>query len=202
MFFGGFLIPWSEEIIKLMLGPSYLESSSVFSVMLIFAAFRSLGIFNTSMLLATCETKVHAKIGVIWMGFSMLGSYFILAPKNSYMPGLQLGSLGLAIKMLLFSILYANLISWWISRSYGWKFDWMYQITVLGGAFSCSWFSFELVQSMNSLITLNLFCNGLLTLLFYSGFFTAMAYWMPWVLGVSRQELKDFFLKLVNLSRA
>jgi hypothetical protein len=47
-----------------------------------------------------------------------------------------------------------------------------------------------------------LFCNGLLTLLFYSGFFTAMAYWMPWVLGVSRQELKDFFLKLVNLSRA
>ena len=202
VFFGGFLIPWSEEIIKLMLGPSYLESSSVFSVMLIFAAFRSLGILNGSMLLATCETKVHVKIGVIWMGFSMLGSYFILASKNSYLPGLQLGSLGLAIKMLLFSILHANVISWWISRSYGWKFEWMYQIIVLGGAFSCSWFSFKLVQSMNSLITFNLFFNGLLTLLFYCGFFVAMVCWVPWILGVSRRELKDFFLKLVKLSRA
>ena len=184
-----------------MLGPSYLESSSVFSVMLIFAAFRSLGILNISMLLATCETKVHVKIGIIWMGFSMLGSYFILASKNSYLPGLQLGSLGLAIKMLLFSILHANVISWWISRIYGWKFDWMYQIFVLGGALSCGWLSFELVQVINNLVTFNLFFNGLLTLLFYCGFFTTLVYLMPWTLGVSRQELKDFFLKLVNLFR-
>jgi O-antigen/teichoic acid export membrane protein len=201
-FLGGFLIPWSDEIIKLMLGPSYLEGSPVFSVMLIFAAFRSLSILNGSMLLATCETKIYVKIGIIWMGLSMVGSYFILASKNAYLPGLQLGSLGLAIKMFLFSILHANVTSWWISRIHEWKFDWMYQIVVLGGALSCGWFSFKFVQSINNLITFNLLFNGLLTLLLYCVFFAVMIYWMPWVLGISRQELKSFFLKLVNLSRA
>jgi hypothetical protein len=71
----------------------------------------------------------------------------------------------------------------------------------LGGALCFSWFSFELVQFITKLVALNFFFNGLLTLLLYCGFFVVMVYRMPWVLGFSRQELKDFFLKFVNLSR-
>ena len=197
-FLGGFLILWSEEIIKLMLGASFIEGSSVFAVMLIFAAFRSLGLLNASMLLATCETKVHVTIGIIWMGLSIVASYFILASQNAYLPGLQLGSLGLAIKMLLFAILNANIVSWWICRSQGWKLDCMYQIVVLGGVLSCGWFSFELVQVINNLVVFNLFFKGLLTLFFYCGFVATIIWWMPSILGVSRQEVKDFFLKVTS----
>jgi O-antigen/teichoic acid export membrane protein len=202
IFIAGFLAPWSKEIIRLVLGPSYMEGSLVLVVMFIYAAFRSLGILNSSMLLAGSKPKVHVTFSTIFMIISIPTSYLVLAPIDAQLPGLQLGSLGLAIKTLVVAISQSSVVSWWICRDYGWKFDWIYQLIVLSFALSFGWLSFELVQSINSLITLNLFCNGLLTLLFYSGFFTAMVYWMPWILGVSRQELKYFFLKLVNLSRA
>jgi len=74
----------------------------------------------------------------------------------------------------------------------------MYQTVVLGGVLSCGWFSFELVQAINNLVVLNLFFKGLLALFFYCGFVATIIWWMPSILGVSRQEVKDFFLKVTN----
>ena len=53
---------------------------------------------NISTLLATCETKVNVKIGIIFIGFGMFVSYFFIASKNAYLPRLQLGSWGVGYK--------------------------------------------------------------------------------------------------------
>jgi len=190
----GFLVPWSEEIIQLMLGPSYAEGSLILAIMLVFSAFGSLAQINGSMLLASGNTKAHFAFGSIFMGLSIPCSYFILASKDAYLPGLQMGALGLAVKMLVFIILHVNVVSWWISRDHGWKFDWAYQVIALGGASSLGWLSFELV----SFISTSLFFKGGLTLLLYCGFTGIMIWQMPWIAGTSRQDIKSYYFQFIK----
>jgi peptidoglycan biosynthesis protein MviN/MurJ (putative lipid II flippase) len=195
----GFLVPWSEEIILFLLGPSYVESSSVLAIMLVLSAFASLAQINGSMLLASGKTKAHFAFGSIFMGLSIPCSYFILASEEAYLSGLQLGSLGLAMKMLLFVVLHVNVVSWWISRDHGWKFDWIYQGVSLGGSLGLGWLSFEVVETLNNVIPTGLFLKGGLTLILYCGLAGMMIWRMPWVAGTSRQEIKNYYFKVIKL---
>jgi O-antigen/teichoic acid export membrane protein len=195
----GFLVPWSEEIILFLLGPSYVEGSSVLAIMLVLSAFASLAQINGSMLLASGKTKAHFAFGSIFMGLSIPCSYFILASEEAYLPGLQLGSLGLAMKMLLIVVLHVNVVSWWISRDHGWKFDWIYQGVSLGGSLGLGWLSFEVVETLNNVIPTGLFLKGGLTLILYCGFAGVMIWRIPWVAGTSRQEIKNYYFKVIKL---
>ena len=195
----GFLIPWCEEIILLMLGPSYSEGSLVLGIMLLVSAFTSLSQINGSMMLALGKTKAHFAFGSIFMGVSIPCSYFILASKDAYLPGLQLGAIGLATKLLVLVILHANIVSRWISRDHGWKFDWTYQVIVLGGALGLGWLSFELIEALSSYLSVNLFFKGGLMLLLYGGVVGVMTWQMPWVAGTSRQGIKSYYFRFINL---
>ena len=106
-----------------------------------------------------------------------------------------MGSIGLAAKLLVFVILQVNFVSWWISRDHGWKFDWAYQVIALGGALGLSWLSFELVEALNSYISVNLFFKVGLTLLLYGGVMGMMTWQMPWVAGTSRQDIKSYYFR-------
>ncbi len=196
----GFLVPWSEEIIGLLLGAPYAGGSPVLALMLVHAAFVSLAQINGSMLFATSKTKMHLVLGCIFMGVSIPGSYFILAPEDAWLPGLGLGSFGMAVKMNLFVILHVNIVSWWIARSHGWKFDWVYQVVALSGALSLGWLSFELMAFLNAFLHMNLFFKFCATFLIYSGFAGAMVWQMPWVADASREEIKAFIAQFFKLS--
>ena len=123
-----------------------------------------------------------------------------MAPEDAYLPGLQLGSLGLAAKMLVFVVLQVNVVSWWISQDHGWKFDWVYQVVALGSALGLGWLSFGLVENLSSVVSANIFFKGGLTLLLYSGFVGTMIWWMPWIAGASRREIKHYISRIVKPS--
>ena len=196
----GFLVPWSEEIIRIMLGASYMSGAPVLAIMLVHAVFNSVAQVNGSMLLASSKTGTHLILGSILMAISIPMAYFFLAPQDAWLPGLGLGSMGMALKMILFVVLYVNVISWWIARSHGWKFYWAYQVVALGGALSLGWLSFELVDILNGFLQMNLFFKSGLTFLIYCGFAGAMIWRMPWVAGASRQEIKAFTAQFFKLS--
>jgi O-antigen/teichoic acid export membrane protein len=196
----GFLIPWSKEIISLMLGPSYGEGAPALVVMLIYMTFGSLAQVNGSMLLATNKTKTHVKLGIILMVIFIPISYFILASKDSHIPGLELGAFGLALKMLLFTIIYVNVLSRYICQDYGWKLDWIYQVIVYGAVLGFSFLSFELVKILNSLIIINMFFKVSLTLLLYCGFVITMIWNIPQLVGTSRKEIQQYIFKIFKLS--
>jgi O-antigen/teichoic acid export membrane protein len=199
IFIAGLLVPWSEKIIRLMIGPSYIEGSLVLVVMLIYSAFRSLGILNISMLLAGSKPKAHVTFSTIFMVVSIPASYLVLAPINAQLPGLQLGSLGLAIKTLVIAIFQSSVVSWWICRDYGWKFDWVYQIIVLSVALSLGWISFKLIETLKIFTSLNLIIEGGLALFVYCVLVGIIIWFVPGVMGVSRQEIKNCLFKLIKL---
>ena len=56
-------------------------------------------------------------------------SYLLLAPPTGVLvPGLGMGAMGIATKMVLLAMIFANIQVWVVARFSGWKFDWVYQI--------------------------------------------------------------------------
>jgi O-antigen/teichoic acid export membrane protein len=129
----GFLVPWSEELIEVLLGASYAGTWPIFALMLLYPIHQSMGQVNATMYLAGARTQA-------WMGISIVGqlitlpiTFVILAPREGYVvPGLALGALGLAIKMVGMNALITNAQAALLARFNGWKFHWVWQIGVIG----------------------------------------------------------------------
>ena len=60
---------------------------------------------------------------IIFMIFSVLITIIVLAPKNFLIPGLNLGSEGVALKFVLLQLIQVNIFSWYLSKTFKWNFD-------------------------------------------------------------------------------
>lgn len=127
-----FLIPFSKEILVFLLGPKYKAGWLCLAIMFLYPVYQSLGQINGAFLYATGQTKLRTKIGIVSMMVSIPVTYFVLAPTSNLMPGLGLGSVGLALKMVTLAILFVNVYIYFISKLSGWKFDFLFQFKTIG----------------------------------------------------------------------
>ncbi len=182
----GFLIPWTTEIIQLTLGAAYLGGTMVMAIMFLYPIHQSLGQINGTMFYATHQIRAQVTIGIIFMLSSIVVTYFMLATEDAPIPGLGLGSAGLALKMVIMQFVQVNAMAWWIARVNDWKFDWAYQIVALLLALFAGWSAYHLVVSLLDIHFLGLvIISGMIyVLLIVIGIFV-----MPWIVGMSRDEL-------------
>jgi len=125
------LIPFSKEILTLLLGAPYRDAWLPLSLMLLYPVHQSIGQITGTMLFATEKTKVKSVIGIFFMILSIITVYFMLAPQDSIVPGLNMGAIGLASKMLICQFIEVNLMSFFVSRYINVPFEWSYQFSVL-----------------------------------------------------------------------
>jgi len=153
----GFLVPWAEAILRLTLGADYVEGKVVLAIMLCYPILQSMGSISGTILYATGRVNAQSIIGVLFMFLSILVSYFVLVPNTAFIPGFGLGSLGLAIKMLIMAFIQVNITAFYLSRSMSIKFDWGYQPISCIVCFSAGW-------SVHALTILCLEGNGIPTI--------------------------------------
>lgn len=127
-----FLIPFSKEILVFLFGPKYERGWLCLAVMFLYPIYQSLGQINGVFLQATGQTKLKTKIGIISMMVSIPVTYFVLAPTSNLLPGLGLGSVGLAFKMVTLATLFVNVYIYFISKLSRWKFDFLFQFKTIG----------------------------------------------------------------------
>lgn len=127
----GVMIPFSREILALLLGPSYQAAWLPLSLMFLYPIHQSMGQITGTMLYATGKTKAQSYIGIFFMAISIPIAYILLAPKSAIVPGFQLGAMGLAMKMVGCQILGVNLSVFFVARYINAHFDWSHQIYVL-----------------------------------------------------------------------
>jgi hypothetical protein len=65
------------------------------------------------------------------MGISIPATYLVLAPASAPVPGLGLGALGVALKMVVIQVAGVNVQAWVIARANGWRYRPGYQAGVL-----------------------------------------------------------------------
>lgn len=131
----GLLVPWSREIVGILLGASYLPAAPILSLMFLYPIHQSMGQIGGTMLLAGSETAVYTVLCLGMMLVSIPSSFLLLAPPDwPLSPGLSLGGIGLAMKVVLLNILSVNVMACVIARRHKWRWDWRHQI----GAISCA----------------------------------------------------------------
>ena len=183
-----------NEIIILFLGDKYISGVATLTLMFLYPIHQSLGQINGSLLYATEKTKVHVNIGIFFMSFSILTVYFMLAPSNLILPGLNLGSDGLAIKMVIMQLIQVNITGYVISRIFGWKFDWVYQIFIIITVIFLGWTSKFLITSFFSIGIISMFS---LSFFIYIIMILSSIYFMPWLLSLTKTELRNGLSHLI-----
>jgi len=111
-----FLCIFSGEILGIFLGNQYKGAEFAFALLLLYPVHQSLGQIVGAYLQATAQTRVYRNVSIFVLIFSLPVSYFVLAKTDLAVPGLDLGSKGLAMKMLFTNIVSVNLFSWIIYK--------------------------------------------------------------------------------------
>lgn len=128
----GFLVPWAGEILRVVLGPDYVGGVATLTLMFFYPIHQSMGQITGTMAYATGQLSLYARIGMIFMAVSILVTYFILAPDTAALPGADLGSLGLACKMVIMQIVSVNVLAFYLAHRLEIRYDWVFQpITVI-----------------------------------------------------------------------
>ena len=187
----GFLIPWTEEIIGLMLGEAYIDGVFVMALMLLYPIHQSLGQINGTMFYALELTRPYVVIGMVQMMIATITVYFLLAPPDATIPGVGLASMGLALKMVVLQFIGVNFLIWWLSRHQGWSYHIDYQLVGIGVMLTAGYLSHELVNlllgdGVHFLVTL--IVAGVIYLALTIGIILLL----PWLLGMTRPELLSY----------
>jgi O-antigen/teichoic acid export membrane protein len=175
-----FLIPFSREILVFFLGPKYEAGWLCLAIMFLFPIHQSLVQINGVYCKATAQTKLRSKMGIIMMIISIPVTYFVLASSSNIIPGLGLGSVGLALKMVILQIVAANILAYFVCKLSGWRFDFLYQFGsiiilliasfaikgLLNLIFHISRISFHPVVSMGFCMPVYILAVGLIVYLF------------------------------------
>jgi O-antigen/teichoic acid export membrane protein len=193
----GFLLPWAETLLRLVLGDAYAGGAVTLGIMFLYPVHQSMGQIGNTMLYATERVATQVIVGIVFMILSIAVSYTVLAPSDAKVPGFGLASTGLAIKMVAMQFVQVNVIAYIIARIWKWRFDWLYQPVSLLGCLALGWLAHAAVASVATVswpVTASIAAGGVLYLLL----FVAFLYAMPWLAGFRRQEL---IMDTLNLLR-
>jgi O-antigen/teichoic acid export membrane protein len=184
----GYLIPWADEVLRLILGAAYVSGAATLAIMFLYPVHQSMSQIGGTMLMATQRVKVQVVIGIAIMLLSIGVTYLVLAPPDAPVPGLGLASLGLALKMVCLQIVQANIIAYSIARIWKWRFDWAYQPVSVLGCLTLGWLAHRLAIGLagRSWPVPAVMASGAIV---YIMLIAALVYVMPWLAGSTRTEV-------------
>ncbi len=184
----GYLASWAPELLRLILGASYVGGALTLIIMFIYPVHQSIGQIGGTMLYATERVRLQVAIGIVFMTLSIGVTYLILAPRNAMVPGLGLASEGLALKMVCLQIVQANIIAYVIARIWKWRFDWTYQPVSLIGCLALGWVARHAavgIASSSWPVPALMVLGGIMYVLLT----VALVYAMPWLAATTRSQL-------------
>lgn len=115
----GFLMPHSRLLLLWAAGPAYQAAWPALTLMLLYPVFQTLGQLNGVFFYATEDTRTHVWLVSAGMLLGLPLTYLLLAPESARVPGLGLGSIGLAARVSLWQMAVVSIQSWLVARRQG-----------------------------------------------------------------------------------
>jgi O-antigen/teichoic acid export membrane protein len=194
-----FVIPWTRELVALVLGPNYLLATPVLAIMFLYPVHQALGQICSIMLLASGNTRTHTLISIPFLLLSLPIAYLMQAPRTAMLPGFGLGATGMALKMVLLNIISVNVTAYVIARLFSWKFDWLYQVvgvvsalalSVAAKYIACFFWQPVVLEKFSLLVSVGL--AGVI----YLSLIAALLWFQPWLIGMDRDEVVQLSQKV------
>lgn len=186
---GGFLWPWSSDIVVVVLGESYREAWLPLAILFLYPMHQSLSQVMQILLMAIGDTMSFFWIGITFMIVSVPVTYFMLATSSAEIPGLGLGATGMAAKMLILNIIVVNAYVWYMCRKCKWKMSIGYQIVVFGWSVGAGGCAYWLVTRIPITAELPLLSKLIIAGVIYGLLQLMLLSWSPNLFGVPKEML-------------
>jgi hypothetical protein len=153
--------------------------------MSLYPIHQTYGQLNSAVYFASGRTRLYRNIGLSMTLFGLLVTYLFLAPKEQW--GLNLGSMGLALKMVLITIIGQNILLWFNTKLLkisfikllGHQFK---AVIIIGGAAGLATLISDYIIGN---IVLSLITAGLIYMILLMG----ILYWFPSLFSTNRSEI-------------
>jgi O-antigen/teichoic acid export membrane protein len=109
----------SPALVPLLAGEQYQKSVPILMMMAFYPVQQTYGQLNTAALKAADLTKQVRNLGFLISIPDLLLTYFLLAPSTGLVPGLGLGSFGVAFRMVCYGLVSVQLYEWSSFRFFG-----------------------------------------------------------------------------------
>ncbi len=189
----GGLLPWAKEIVTFLLGSAFTSGSFTLMLMFLYPVHQSLGQIGGTILYATENGKLQVRLGVVFLISNILFSYILLAPNAMKIPGFEMGSLGLSLKMVVMQIVNVNIMYWFIAKKFNWKFEWKFQYIILAFTVLFGWIS---KLAITTIFAVNPIIMLILSLILYSLICFSLLYYSPSILGEEYHSIFKNFMSL------
>lgn len=185
----GFIFFWTDEIILLFLGESYLPGKITFLILLFYPIHQCLGQIVSSFLYATSETRILSYINSIFLLLGMLLTFILISENALLKANPEMGSSGLAIKMVVIQFLNVNILIFILNKNYNWKYDQFYQISFVIFSLLVGFLSKELINLLFQFSNM-IFISFFISFLIYLLIFVVTIYYLPSLFSIRISELK------------
>jgi hypothetical protein len=186
------LIPYSDVILAWTVGPGFRNAQLCLALMFLYPIHQALGQVQGTFYLAVGATRAHSVMGLSFMLASIPATYFMLAPPNAAVPGLGMGSVGLALKLVVMQILGISVQMIFVARRYGIPYDFGFQAGVLCGFLALGWITKFAAAGLVYLF-MPFRVSALWTVstgaVMYVSILFAILHWKPELAGLSREQL-------------
>ena len=105
-YFSAFIVLQARNVIYIMGGSNFDDAVKPVAIMAFYPIYQTYGQLSGSVFYATGQTSLYRNIGVLFMLIGLPVTYFFIAPVDKF--GLNLGSTGLAVKMVLLQVIGVN----------------------------------------------------------------------------------------------
>lgn len=190
-FFSCFIAMQAENVAYIFGGAKFHDAALAIAIMSFYPIHQTYGQLSGSVFYATAQTRLYRNIGIIFMIIGLPVTYFLIAPVD--MMGLNAGSTGLAIKMVLIQFVAVNVQLYFNSRFLKLSF-WKYvahQIVCVGCLLLLAFLSLKIVDYLH--ISSNIGINFLLNGIIYSISVAGLTYFVPALFGLTRKDMLNFF---------
>ncbi|MBF0194685.1 MAG: lipopolysaccharide biosynthesis protein, partial [Magnetococcales bacterium] len=109
-----FIIIHSSDVLFFFGGEAYAGGALTATIMLFFPIHMTYGQLSNSLLIATDQTRLYRNLGIISVLVGLPVTYYLIAPITEN--GLELGSVGLAIKMVLMQFILVNVMLYYNTK--------------------------------------------------------------------------------------
>lgn len=193
-FFSCFIAMQAENVAYIFGGAKFHDAALTIAIMAFYPIHQVYGQLSGSVFYATGQTGLYRNIGITIGIFELPVTYFLIAPGD--MMGLNAGSTGLAIKMVMMQFVATNVQLYFNSRFLKLSFRkyLAHQLVCISCLLLLVFMSLKVVDYLH--ISSNIVINFLLNGIIYSITVAGLTCFVPAFFGFTRKDIRSLFQRL------
>ncbi|MBL8089815.1 MAG: oligosaccharide flippase family protein [Anaerolineales bacterium] len=190
----------SHLLVDILVGDEYQAAIPVLALMAFYPLQQTYGQINTAALKGAEKTKQIRDVGILISIPDVALSYFLLASPNAPLPGLNLGAMGVAIRMVIYGLISVQAYEWMSHRTFGLNYfsTLIQKLSVVVLVFLSAWLALTKVSEILATFNIAPLIIFIISTIIYFIAIATIALFKPNLLGIGKDEMNQNANKILT----